>query len=232
MHNIHGLERDAFQGCTGDVRRRGSAGDAADDAVCILVPVRCAHAGESRYKVHAPVVRYRSRQGLHLGRGTNHTQAVPQPLDHGAAHKDGAFQRIRNFCANLPGHRSEQVVLGQNGLGTRIHEEEATRSIGIFHRTRFRAHLAKERGLLVSGYTRNGHFMCKDGGFGIAIHLRRGFHGGHHGTRDAQHGQKFVVPFQRIDIEQHGAGSVGDIRHMYLSARKLPHQPAVYGSEA
>ena len=228
MHNVHGLEGDALQGGTGNVRRRGAAGDAADDPVRILVPVRGAHAGEGWHKVHAAIVRHRSSQGLHLRRGADYAQAVPQPLHHGTAHKDGTFQRIRDRVPYLPGHRSEQVVLGQDGLGARIHEQEAARSVGILHRARLRAHLAEEGRLLVSGDTRNGHLMRKDGGFGVAIHLRRGLHGRHHGTRNAQHGQEFVVPLQSIDIEQHGAGSVGDVRHMHRSARKLPHQPAIH----
>ena len=35
-----------------------------------------------------------------------------------------------------------------------------------------------------------------------------------------------------MDVEEHGPGSVADVRHMHLSSGKHPDEPCVYGSEA
>ena len=40
-----------------------------------------------------------------------------------------------------------------------------------------------------------------------------------------------IIPLQGVDVEQHGAGSVGVVRDMNPSAGQLPDEPGFYGSE-
>ena len=210
----------------------GAAGDAADGAVGILVPVRGAHAGEGGDEIHAAVVLDRTGQGLDLGGTPDDAQAVPEPLDDGSAHKDGALQGVIDLVADLPGDGGEEVVAGEDGLFARVHQEEAAGAVGILHGAGLGAHLPEERGLLVAGNAADGHGMGEDRGLRMPIDLGTGADGRHHGPGNAQQVKQFLVPFQRVDVEQHRAGGVGDVGHVDLAAGKLPDEPTVHGAEA
>ena len=231
-HDVHGLERDAFEGRAGDVGCRRSAGDAANGAVCVLVPIGGAHAGEGRDEVYAAVVRDRRRQGLDFGGAPDDAEAVAEPLDDGTAHEDGAFQGVIDLVADLPGDGGEEVVLREDGLLARVHQKEAAGAVGVLHAAGFGAHLAEEGGLLVAGDAADGHFMGEERGLGHAVHLGTGTDFGHHRRGDVQQFQEFGIPLQRMDVEQHRAGGVGDVGHMDLAAGELPDEPAVHGAEA
>ncbi len=231
-HDVHGLEGDAFEGGAGDMGSRGTAGNAADGTMGILIPVGGAHAGEGRDEIDAAVVLDRRCQGLDLGGTPDDAQAVAEPLDDGTAHEDGSFQGIIDLVPDLPGDGSEEVVAREDGLLARVHQEEAAGAVGVLHGAGFGAHLAEEGGLLVAGNAADGHFMGEDGGLGDPVYLGTRADLRHHGRRDIQEFQQFLVPFQRIDVEQHRPGGVGDVGHMDLAACKLPHEPAVHGAEA
>ena len=66
----------------------------------------------------------------------------------------------------------------------------------------------------------------------MAVNLRGGFHGRHHGKGNIQKVQQLAVPLQRVDVEEHCAGSVGDIRDVHFPAGELPDQPGIHGTEA
>ena len=159
-------------------------------------------------------------------------QAVAQPLHHAAAHENGTFQGVVYGVANLPCHGGEQVVLGQDGFFARVHEQEAAGTVGVFNRTGRGAHLAEQGRLLVSGDTGNVNLVREDGGLGVTVYFGRGAYARHHGGGDVQQLQQFLVPLQRVNVEQHGAGGVGHVGDMDFAAGELPDQPAVYGAEA
>ena len=230
--DVHRLERDAFERRPGDVRRRGPAGDAADGAMGILVPVGRAHAGEGGDEIDAAVVRDRRGEGLDLGGTPDDAEAVAEPLDDGTAYEDGAFQRVIDLVANLPGDGGEEVVAGEDGLFARVHQEEAAGAVGVLDGAGLGAHLAEEGRLLVARDTADGDLMGEDGGLRDAVDLGAGTDLGHHRRRDVQQRQELGIPLQRVDIEQHRAGGVGDVGHMDLAAGELPDEPGVHGAEA
>ena len=50
------------------------------------------------------------------------------------------------------------------------------------------------------------------------------------GHRDVQGGAQFPVPLEGVDVEQHGPGGVGVVRHMGGPAGEVPDEPAVHGA--
>ena len=49
--------------------------------------------------------------------------------------------------------------------------------------------------------------------------------------RNAKPLHNLLVPDQFVDIEQHGAGSIGVIRHMHRALGKVPDKPCVHRTE-
>ena len=54
---------------------------------------------------------------------------------------------------------------------------------------------------------------------------------GEHGLGDSQCRAQLSVPLQRVEVHQHGAGSVGDIRAVYIPLGEPPHQPGINGAK-
>ena len=176
LSDVHGLEGYAFEGCAGDVGRSGAAGDAADGALGIRIPVRGAEAGEGRYEVDTAVVGHGQCQCFNLRRTLDDAEAVAQPLDDAASDEDGAFEGVVDLVANLPGDRCEEVVAAHDGLAAGVHKEEAAGAVGVFDVARGGAHLSEEGGLLVTCDAGDGHFVGEDGGFRVAVDFGRRRH--------------------------------------------------------
>ena len=65
----------------------------------------------------------------------------------------------------------------------------------------------------------------------VAVDLARRSHLRQHARRDAEQPQQFVVPLQRVDVEQHRARRVADVGDVARAAGQLPDQPRVDGAE-
>ena len=61
----------------------------------------------------------------------------------------------------------------------------------------------------------------------LAVHRARRTDFRQHARRYAEELQQVLVPFQRVDVEQHRPRRVGDVGDVRRVARELPHQPAV-----
>jgi hypothetical protein len=88
------LEGNAFQRGAGDMGDAAAARQAEDGAARIGLPIGRAEAGEGRDEDHAAAVGHAAGQCLDVGAAPDGLQAVAQPLHHGAADEDAAFQRI------------------------------------------------------------------------------------------------------------------------------------------
>lgn len=189
----------------GYVRSRRSAADAADRAPGVLVPVRGRQSRQRGHEVDASGVGNRRRQRLHLRRGADDPQPVAQPLHHRSADEDAPFEGVVDLVADLPGDGRQQVVFRGDGLFAAVHQQEAARAVGVFHRSRLDAHLSEQGRLLVAGDTRDGDFVGEDRGFRRSVNLARRAHLGHHRRRNVEQLQQLLVPLQRADVEQHRA---------------------------
>ena len=109
------------------------------------------------------------RQVFALCRRCNDAQLVAQPLDCGAGHEDRSFQRIRG-AINRCRHRREQSGFRRRCLLAGVREQEAACAIGILGMPRLPAGLSEERGLLVTGDTRDWNSGAKQCRIGVAQH--------------------------------------------------------------
>ena len=86
--------------------------------------------------------------------------------------------------------------------------------------------------LLVAGNAANGYrHAVKKFGQCVAETAAGVAHIGQHGGGYVQFGKQFFVPFQRVNIVQHGARGVAVIGGVYGSAGKFVNKPGIYGSE-
>ena len=115
-----------------------------------------------------------------------------------------------------------------------VHQGETAGAIGVFGHTLPEASLAEKRRLLVACGAADG-----DTGQGLeagqpfghsAVDLTGGDRLGQHGHRNGQSLADILIPAQPVDVKKHGAGSVGVVGAMYLTARQIPDQPAVHGA--
>ncbi|CSB94211.1 Uncharacterised protein [Vibrio cholerae] len=105
-----------------------------------------------------------------------------------------------------------------------VHQQEATRTVGVFRLSRLHTHLAVQRRLLVTGNPRDWNTRTAfTTDVGLTVHFRRFFHFRHHGERDIKFGEDLFIPLQGVDVEQHSTGCVGVIGHMHTALSHFPH---------
>jgi hypothetical protein len=167
-------------------------------------------------------VRHRGGQGFDVGRLFDQAEAVAQPLDHGPADEDAAFQHVVGARADAPAQGGEQAVLRGHGLGTGIEHQEAAGSIRVLGHAGLQAGLAEGGGLLVAGQPADGDGRAEQRGgrlaeHAAAVHDLRQQRGG-----DVEEGQQFGVPALAVDVEEQGAGGIagiGDVRAPAVSCQ-------------
>ena len=182
-----------------------AARQAHDGPAGVLIPVGRAEPGKGGHEKHAAVVPHRGGKGLNLGGVADDLETVAQPLHHRSADEDAPFEGVVDLVADLPGDGRQQVVFRGDGLFAAVHQQEAARAVGVFHRSRLDAHLSEQGRLLVAGDTRDGDFVGEDRGFRRSVNLARRAHLGHHRRRNVEQLQQLLVPLQRADVEQHRA---------------------------
>ena len=100
-HIVH-LIGDALQCGPGDVCLGGATREAAQNAACVLIPMRCAEPGKGGHEVHTAIVRYVGRKLFDFGGTFEKLQTIAQPLGDCAGNEDAAFQRKLRAIAHAP----------------------------------------------------------------------------------------------------------------------------------
>lgn len=226
VEDVAGLVGDRFQCGADDVVHTHATGQAEQRATGVGVPVRSAQAGEGRDQVYAVAVLDLVGEVFGVVGVVDDLQFVTQPLHGGATVEHCAFQGVSHFTARAAGDSGEHAVLGLDRLVAGVHQQEAAGAIGVLCLAWLDAHLAEESRLLVASDPADG-----DAAFGAAVDFRGGFHFRQHFPRDIQHFQHFRIPLQGVDVEEHGARSVGVVGDVGLAAGEFPDQPAVDGAE-
>ena len=104
-------------------------------------------------------------------------------------------------------------------------EEEQSRSVGGFPLARVQARLSEERRLLIA--RRPGDRDDRPAAAQLP-HLRiRIAYLGKDGARNGKAAQEIFVPRHRMDVEEHGAGGVRDVRYKGTPLRQLEDEIAV-----
>ena len=202
---VTGLVSDRFQRCTDDVVGVHTTGQTEDRATRIRVPVRRAQAGKGRHDVHAVGVLHFGREILGIEGVADELHFITQPLNGGARHKHGTFQRIVHFPGRAAGDGGQQAVFRLHRFLTSVHQHKAASAVGVFRHPFLHAQLAEQCRLLVTGDAGDRNTRAAfTADVGLTVDLGRTTHFRQHGAWNIQRIQHLVVPVQRVDVEQHG----------------------------
>ena len=177
-------------------------------------------------------------QRLALRRVAEDPELVPQPLDRRAGHGDGTLQGVhRRLVAQLVGHRGDEPAPRPHHRRAGVEQEEVAGAVGVLRLSWLEAQLADTGGLLVTQVTRQRHLAAEGAGIeGAAVGVRGGRRPDlrQHLAGDAEEAEELVVPVQRLQAHEHGAGRVGrvgDVHSAGPAPGEVPQQPAVRGAE-
>jgi hypothetical protein len=155
VDDVSDLVGDAFQRGACDVPGGCATGQADYRSPGVLIPVRCAEAGEGGYKVDAGVVVDRKCQPFDIVYRSHDAQSVPQPLHDDAAHEQAAFERVLGTPVYLPPDRRQQLMSRDGRCRAGVQEYEAAGAVGALGQPRRQAQLPEERRLLIFGDARD-----------------------------------------------------------------------------
>ena len=142
--------------------RPGKAAGNADDAASgALLPVGGPQACEGRHYISACGIMNAGGILVALAGGGQHIQLIPKPLNRRTGNKDTALKGIFHMVFKTYGNGGDKPVLAFYGRASRIHQQETSGSIGVFHLAGFKAALTEHGALLVTGGTGDGNFTLK-----------------------------------------------------------------------
>ena len=131
-----------------------------------------------------------------------------------AGDKDAALEGVSGLAAEPIGDRRQQAVARNGGLAADMQKCKSPGAVGSLDHPGGETGLADRRRLLIPGHRRDRQRRAEE------IFLRRAEigagveHFGEQCRRDAKGVEKFLVPGEPSDIEQHRAGGVGDVGRM------------------
>ena len=206
-------------------------GDPHDGSAGILIPMGCAKPGKGRNHITAVGVRHLGRHVFRILRGIDQAHFIPKPLDRRPSHENRTLQGIGHLIADSPGNGGHQPVAGEHRRRPRIHQKEAARPIGVLGFAGGKTCLSEQSCLLIPCRTADGNLPAEVFRRGPSVNAAGRSHLRQHSPRNVQFTEDLIVPGQGFDIEEHGPGSVGVIRHMHPALGELPDQPGLHGPE-
>mmetsp|Transcript_23420 Transcript_23420/g.52059 ORF Transcript_23420/g.52059 Transcript_23420/m.52059 type:complete len:577 (+) Transcript_23420:301-2031(+) len=236
VHDVHGREGHRLQNSAAEVLLPRVQRHAHGDCASIRTPVRSKEAAERRDKRHAAGVLHGLRQSLHLRALADDLEVVPEPL-HGAPRtSNAALEGVvgRSISTELEPDGGEQSGAGEDVVQARVQEHEAAGAVRVLGLADLKTALAEEGGMLVTQRAADGH-PVEDAALGVTVDLGVRLDRRQGGDGNADRGADRLVPREALQIHEHVAGGVGDVRHVdaaVLAARELVDEPAVNGAEA
>lgn len=238
LHGIEnglGLEAHGLETGTADVALLGVLGQTENGTAGVVAPVRGEETREGRDKDDAGIVLDLAGELANLLGRVDELDVVTQPLDGGAGHGNGTFQSVHGrVVAKLEADCGQQAVLGDDGLGAGVVEQEATGAVCVLGLTGREAELADEGSRLVTEAARDG-----DAGEGTStdasVDLRGGDNLGEDDLLDAKELDELVVVLEGLDVHQHGSGGIGgigDVSAAVETTEQVPEEPGVDGAES
>ena len=95
-----------------------------------------------------------------------------------------------------------------------------------------KARLPEQRRVLVARQRRHGDGPAQNLRAQVADHVRGIHHLRQKRPGDVEHLQQIVIPLLGVDVEKHGAGSVGGVGHVRAALHQVPRKEAVHRAEA
>ena len=181
-HHVVGLVGGGFQHGAGNMALVHKAGQTGHHAPRIGFPIGCVQARKSRNKVSSAIVVNGLGEGLHVGTFFNHTEVVAEPLHQRSRDGYTTFEGVGNgFVPKLVGNSCQQTTGRFAEYSTRVEQQEATRTVGVFGLSRLKAGLAHQGRVLIAQDTGQRYTRQHFGGYG-SIHLAARPDGGQHGA--------------------------------------------------
>ncbi len=156
-------------------------------------------------------------------------QFVPYPLNDGSRYKNAAFYRIVYFIAYGCRNRCQKAMIAFAKFFTGVHQQKTSCAVSVFGLASFKACLAEERGLLVTGTARYRDSGAAD--FHITVYPAAAYNFRQHILRNVEHGTYLRIPAEVFYVIQHGTARVSMIGDMNLAVGQFPYQPTVHGAE-
>ena len=169
-----------------------SPGQSHQSAPGVHVPVGSPQTGEGGHQIYPAGVLHLGGVILRVPGLGNKAQFVPQPLDDGPAHEDGALQGVLHLVPEAHGNGGEKAVLAPIQPLAGVHQQEAAGSVGVFGLAGGEAGLAEEGGLLIAGDACDGDLHALE--VHRTIDLAAAHYLGQHGHGDVQSGTDALVP--------------------------------------
>ena len=116
------------------------------------IPVRRAKSGEGGNHIDPGRIRCPFAVILCVRRILDHPEFISEPLDRSAGNKNRTLQRILNLSRLHPNrNRRQKPISRTDSLISRIHKQEAARSVGVLHLAFPKTALPEQGCLLVPG---------------------------------------------------------------------------------
>ena len=208
-----------------------ATGDTDQGATSRRIPVGSPQADKRGDQVH-PVGRVTlGRQLFDLGCLGDQTQSIPEPLHDRSTDKHRPFQAIGHFPVETPTNRRQQASLGSHRLASGVHQEKTSRAVRVLGLPGRKTGLAKCCRLLISGHPGQGNRRTQQIRIDLADHARRFHHLGQHRSWHTHDLQQFLVPLQRMNVQQQGSTGVADVGDMTTAPGQTPGQERINRAE-
>src|SRR5699024_10673472 len=167
-------------------------------------------------------------QGFDLRGGGDQAELVPQPLHQGTGDRDGAFQSVHGcLVTDLVAERGEEAVLGGDGFGTGVHDQESPGAVSALEITGIETGLTEQGCVLVAECRSHGH--ATEGTAALTVDLGGGTDLGQDRGGDVHRVQDAVISVQGRQVHQHGAARVAHVGD--VAPGQFPDAPGVHGAE-
>ncbi|CRK50344.1 hypothetical protein RHCRD62_110024 [Rhodococcus sp. RD6.2] len=236
LDDLAGLECGGLECRAGEVPLVDETGEPDDGSAGVGTPARSEQPGEGGDDVGATVVGDRGRQQLDFLRGVDDAEIVAQPLHERPRHRDRPFECVDGCRVTDPvADGGEQPVLALHRRRSGVEEQEVAGAVGVLGIAGRQARLPERRGLLVAQDARNGNARQVSPTAGGAVDVGRAADLGQQRHRDLHVGADLLVPLEGVQVHEHRAGRVGDVRGVDAAghpAGEVPQDPRVHRPEA
>ena len=196
----HGLERRTYQ-----VRASCAPGQPGDGPSGLGFPIRGSQPNERGHEVHPGVVGNAAGVSLALGRRSQESKTVPQPLHGGACDEYASLEGVGRLAQGATRRGCEHARWRCRDPIPGQHEQEGPGPIRVLGQSRRNAALAEERGLLIAGEPGNRERVSEMGGIRLSDRTRRAHYVRQYLTRHPEDAQQLGLPVAGAEIVEQGA---------------------------
>ena len=158
-------------------------------------------------------------------------QPVAKPLHGRPGDEHRAFEAIGRLPADLPADRRQQAMLRSDRPRAGVQQQKAAGAVSVLGFADRETGLTESGRLLVAGAAADRNLRAEPFGSRRPVDFARRTHLGQHLPRNVQDRQEFVVPIERVDVEDQRAAGVADVGHVTAAAGEPPDQKGIDRAE-